>query len=67
MPRACSGHKAARSRRQEESINGTAATFKVVSSSLVTATVPAGATSGKIQVTTPTRTLSSRVSFRVLP
>jgi uncharacterized protein (TIGR03437 family) len=45
--------------------NGTAAIFKVVSSSEITTTVPAGATSGKVQVKTPSRTLSSNVAFRV--
>ena len=47
--------------------NGTAATFKVMSSSLITATVPAGATSGKIAVVTPGGTLMSSVAFRVYP
>ena len=47
--------------------NGTPATFTVVSGSLITTTVPAGATSGKVQVTTPARTLSSNVAFRVIP
>jgi uncharacterized repeat protein (TIGR03803 family) len=47
------------------SFNGTAATFTVVSRYLITTTVPAGATTGKVQVVTPSRTLSSNVSFRV--
>jgi uncharacterized repeat protein (TIGR03803 family) len=47
------------------SFNGTAATFKVVKSTEITATVPTGATTGKIQVTTPTKTLESNVTFRV--
>ena len=47
--------------------NGTAAVFKVISSSLITATVPSGATTGEVRVTTPSRTLSSNVPFRVLP
>jgi uncharacterized repeat protein (TIGR03803 family) len=47
--------------------NGTAATFTVVSSSEITTTVPTGATTGKIKVTTPRRTLTSNVSFRVIP
>lgn len=45
--------------------NGAAATFRVVSSSEIETTVPLGATSGKIQVVTPQRTLSSLVFFRV--
>jgi uncharacterized repeat protein (TIGR03803 family) len=49
------------------SFNGTAAAFTVVSPSLVAATVPAGATSGKVQVVTPSGTLLSNVPFRVLP
>lgn len=47
--------------------NGTAATFTVVSPSLITTTVPAGATTGTVQVVTPTGTLSSNVPFRVIP
>ena len=47
--------------------NGTAATFKVLSSSLISTTVPAGATSGKVEVTTPTHMLSSNVPFQVKP
>ena len=49
------------------SFNGTAAAFTVVSTYLITTTVPAGATSGKVQVVTPGGTLSSNVPFRVLP
>jgi uncharacterized repeat protein (TIGR03803 family) len=45
--------------------NGTAAVFKVVSSSLITTTVPRDATTGKVRVTTPHGTLSSNVPFRV--
>jgi len=47
--------------------NGTSAVFKVVSSSEITATVPAGATTGKVKVVTLHGTLSSNVPFRVLP
>src|SRR5579872_567079 len=47
------------------SFNGTAATFTVVSNTEITATVPSGATTGKIEVTTPHATLKSNVSFRV--
>ena len=49
------------------SFDGTAAVFKVVSSSLIMATVPAGATTGKVQVVTPSGTLTSNVAFRVTP
>jgi uncharacterized repeat protein (TIGR03803 family) len=47
------------------SFNGTAATFRVVSSSEITTTVPSGATTGFVSVTTPGGTLSSNVTFRV--
>jgi uncharacterized repeat protein (TIGR03803 family) len=46
--------------------NGTAAAFKVASSSLVTATVPVGATSGEVQVISPSSTLTSNLPFRVV-
>jgi len=49
------------------SFNGTAAGFTVVSPSLITTTVPVGATNGTIQVTTPGGTLASNLAFRVLP
>jgi uncharacterized repeat protein (TIGR03803 family) len=45
--------------------NGAPATFKVVSKSEIRTTVPEGATTGKVKVTTPRRTLSSNVLFRV--
>ena len=45
--------------------NGTAATFTVVSASEITAVVPTGATSGKVDVSTPSGTLASNVSFTV--
>jgi uncharacterized repeat protein (TIGR03803 family) len=47
------------------SFNGTAAIFKVVSNSYITTTVPIGATTGRIHVTTPSGTLSSNVVFQV--
>lgn len=47
------------------SFNGTAATFTVVSGSDIRATVPAGATTGTVTVTTPVGTLSSNQSFQV--
>jgi uncharacterized repeat protein (TIGR03803 family) len=48
--------------------NGTVAVYAVDSKSLITTTVPAGATTGTIQVVTPTSgTLSSNVPFTVRP
>jgi uncharacterized repeat protein (TIGR03803 family) len=47
------------------SFNGTAAAFTIVSASEISTKVPAGATSGKIEVVTPSGTLSSNVTFRV--
>jgi hypothetical protein len=41
------------------------ATFTVVSGSEITTTVPVGATTGTVQVVTPSSTLSSNVPFRV--
>ncbi len=45
--------------------NGTAATFTVVSSSEIRTTVPSGATTGSVVVTTPSETLTSSVNFMV--
>ena len=45
--------------------NGTLAAFQVKSKSWITATVPAGATTGTVQVVTPGGTLSSNVPFTV--
>jgi uncharacterized repeat protein (TIGR03803 family) len=45
--------------------NGIAATFTVVSRYLITTTVPAGASTGKVEVVTPSGTLSNNVAFRV--
>ena len=45
--------------------NGTATTFKVISSTEIKTTVPSGATTGKVEVKTPSRTLTSNVNFRV--
>lgn len=47
--------------------NGTAATFAVISASYITTTVPSGATTGSIKVTTPAGTLTSNVVFSVQP
>jgi uncharacterized repeat protein (TIGR03803 family) len=45
--------------------NGTTAVFTVVSDTFLTATVPAGATTGFVTVTTPTGTLTSDKKFLV--
>jgi len=47
--------------------NGTPATFTVVSNTFLTTTVPAGATSGFVTVTTPTGIVTSNVKFQVRP
>jgi uncharacterized repeat protein (TIGR03803 family) len=47
--------------------NGIPAMFKVNSETLILATVPAGATTGKLEVVIPTRTLKSNVRFQVRP
>ena len=47
--------------------NGVAALFSVRSATRITATVPAGATSGRIAVTTPSSTVMSAVRFTVIP
>ncbi|MBZ5573770.1 MAG: hypothetical protein LAO09_18040, partial [Acidobacteriia bacterium] len=48
-------------------LNGTPASFTVKSGTLLTAQVPGGATSGYVNVTTPSGTLTSNVPFRVIP
>ena len=45
--------------------NGTTAAFAVVSSTEISTTVPTGATTGTVAVTTPSGTLKSNVTFRV--
>jgi uncharacterized repeat protein (TIGR03803 family) len=45
--------------------NGAAATFRVVSDTEITATVPVAATSGMVTVTTPSGTLHSNIAFTV--
>jgi uncharacterized repeat protein (TIGR03803 family) len=47
--------------------NGTAAVFSIVSATEITTTVPAGATSGAVEVVAPSGTLSSNVAFAVVP
>jgi uncharacterized repeat protein (TIGR03803 family) len=47
--------------------NGTEAVYTVVSPTEITTTVPTGATSGKVEVVTPSGTLTSNVKFRVAP
>jgi len=49
------------------SFNGVPATFTVVSDTYLTATVPVGATTGPVTVTTPSGTLISNVPFRIVP
>jgi uncharacterized protein (TIGR03437 family) len=46
--------------------NGKAAAFTIVSSSEIRASVPADASTGKVEVATPHGTLTSNVPFRVL-
>jgi uncharacterized repeat protein (TIGR03803 family) len=48
-------------------LNGTLASFTVVSDTFLKATVPAGATSGFVTVVTPNGTLKSDKPFQVLP
>ncbi len=48
------------------SLNGTPATFTVISDTFIKATVPAGATTGYVTVTTPSGTLTSNVPFHVI-
>jgi uncharacterized repeat protein (TIGR03803 family) len=47
--------------------NGTPAKFSVSSPTLILATVPTGATTGYVAVTTPSGTLTSNVPFYVIP
>jgi uncharacterized repeat protein (TIGR03803 family) len=49
------------------SLNGVSAGFTVKSDTLLTAIVPAGATTGYVTVATPSGTLASSVPFRVIP
>ena len=49
------------------SLNGTPASFTVVSDTFINATVPVGGTTGFVTVTTPSGTLTSNVPFRVIP
>jgi uncharacterized repeat protein (TIGR03803 family) len=47
-------------------LNGTPASFTVVSDTFMKATVPGGATTGYVTVATPSGTLTSNVKFRVI-
>ncbi|HXM60801.1 MAG TPA: choice-of-anchor tandem repeat GloVer-containing protein [Terriglobales bacterium] len=47
--------------------NGAASAYKVVSGTEITTTVPTGATTGPVEVTTPSGTLTSNVNFLVTP
>lgn len=49
------------------SFNGVSATFKVVSDTYLTATVPSGTTAGFVTITTPSGTLKSNRKFLVIP
>jgi uncharacterized repeat protein (TIGR03803 family) len=49
------------------SLNGTPASFKVLSNTFIESTVPAGGTTGFFTVTTPSGTLTSNVPFQVIP
>lgn len=49
------------------SLNGTPASFTVVSDTFVRATVPTGSKTGFVTVVTPSGTLKSNVPFRVIP
>ncbi len=49
------------------SFNGVAAAFDVVSSSEISTKVPTDATTGKVEVVTPSGTLSTHASYTVLP
>jgi hypothetical protein len=49
------------------SFNGTTSSFTIVSDTFIKATVPAGATSGYVTVTTPSGPLTSNVPFYVVP
>jgi len=48
------------------SLNGISASFTVVSDTFIRATVPLGATTGYVTVTTPSGTLTSNVPFHVI-
>jgi uncharacterized repeat protein (TIGR03803 family) len=48
-------------------LNGTPATFTVVSDTFIEATVPVGATTGYVTVTTPSGLLTSNIPFHVIP
>ena len=49
------------------SFNGTAAKFTITSDTFVTATIPAGATTGVVTVAIPSGNLKSKINFRVVP
>lgn len=49
------------------SFNGVPAKYSVAGKSVIVATVPAGATTGVVTVTTPSGTLTSNVPFQIAP
>jgi uncharacterized repeat protein (TIGR03803 family) len=55
------------SRTAAVTFNGTPANFKVLSNTLITTSVPAGASTGTVEVVTPQGTLKSNAPFRVIP
>lgn len=48
-------------------INGVLANFNVITDTYLTATIPPGATTGYVSVTTPSGVLTSNVPFQVIP
>ena len=49
------------------SFNGTASKFTIASDTFITATIPAGATTGGVTVAIPSGNLKSKINFRVVP
>jgi uncharacterized repeat protein (TIGR03803 family) len=49
------------------SFNGAAAKFTIASDTFITATIPAGATTGVVTVAIPSDNLKSKINFRVVP
>ena len=45
--------------------NGTPASFQAISNYAIKTTIPSGATTGPVMVTTPSQTLTSNINFQV--